>query len=178
MNGVNLETDEDYKQDFGDVVNCVIHWTIDRELSLSLQDITSPFGRLEELRKQFSGVLFAARQAAMKELYTIVYDSRSVSLDQHVTTMRGKRDHLARIGFRIPDDVFAIILSNSAPQGFPDIAGNFESRLLLDEEHSVSSSDVTKAMGAADVTYRRTTSGAEVMKVWTKQRTPGPSTEG
>ena len=115
VTGVKQSTDDNYKQDFADVVNCVIHWTIDRELSLSLQDIPLPFERLEELRKQFSGVSFAAQQAAMKELYTLTYDSKSTSLDQHVTTMHGERDHLARIGVQIPDNVFAIILSNSVP---------------------------------------------------------------
>lgn len=104
----------------------------------------------------------------MKELYTLTYNSKTMSLDQHVTTMHGERDHLARIGVRIPDNVFAIILSNSVPQGFPDIAGNFESHLLLEEGHTVSLSDVTKALGGADVTYRRTTASAKVMKVWAK----------
>lgn len=178
VNGVKQETEEDYKQDFADVVNCLIHWTIDRELSCALQDISSPFGRLEELRKQFSGVSFAARRAVMKELYTIMYDPKSGSLEQHVTTMRGKRDHLTRIGVRVPDDIFAIILSNSVPQGFPDIANHFESRLISDEEHVVSASDVIKAMGAADVNYRSANTGAEVMKVWAKPRGAGPSGEG
>lgn len=169
--------DDDYKQEFADVVNFVIHWTIDRELSLTLQDILSPFVRLEELRKQFSGVFFAARQAAMKELNTMTYDSKSVTLDQHVATMRSKRDHLTKIGVRLPDDVFAIILANLVPHGFPDIALAFESRLIIDEDHVVSSSDVTKAMGAAGVVHRRVTTGAEVMKVWTRPRGQGPSSE-
>lgn len=173
VTGGKQSKDGEYKQDFSDVVNCIIHWTIDRELSLTLQDIPSPFARLEELRKQFSGVSFAARQAVMKELYSMTYDLKSVILEQHVTTMRGR--HLARIGVRMPDNFFAIILANSVPHGFPDIANTFESRLLIDEGHVVSLSNLTKALGAADVAHRQTTTGAEVMKVWTRPCGSGPS---
>lgn len=178
VKGEKQVTDDYYKQEFAEVFNCVIHWTIDRELSLSLQGIALPFERIEELRKQFSGVSFAARQSSMKELCGMMYDSKATSLDQHVASMRGKRDHLCRIGVRLPDDVFAIILSNSVPQVFPDIASAFESRLLLNENHTILSSDVTKALGAADVVHRRVSAGAEVMKVWTRPRGNRSSTEG
>lgn len=40
--GEKNKSDEDYKQDFSDVMNCIIHWTIDRELSLAVQEISSP----------------------------------------------------------------------------------------------------------------------------------------
>lgn len=126
VSGEKMELDEEYKQDFADVVNCVIHWTIDRELSMSLQDIASPFERIEEMRKQFSGISFAGRQAGLKELYTAVYDSKTTTLDQHIMMMRGKRDRLGAMGVRLPDDVFGLILSNSMPRGFPDIAPSFE----------------------------------------------------
>lgn len=177
VTGVKQLMGEDYKQEFADVVNCIIHWTIDRELSLTLQDIPAPYDRLEELRKQFSGVSFAARQAALRELHTLTYDAKSTTFDQHVTAMRSKKDQLARIGVRVPDDIFAIILSNSMPQGFPDVSTVFEGRLLVEEDHVVSSSDVTKALGAADVGYRRASVGAEVMKVSAKLRGGGPWTE-
>lgn len=170
VSGETTESSEDYKQEFADVMNCIIHWTIDCKLSLSLQDIPLPFMRMEELQEQFSGISFAARQAALKELYTMIYDSKSSNMDQHVMAMREKKDHLARIGLRIPDDIFAVILSNSVPSSFPDIATSFEGRLLIDESHVVSSSDVKKALGAADVSYRRAGIGSEVLKVWAKPR--------
>lgn len=34
--GEKAESEADYKQEFADVMNCIIHWTIDRELSLSI----------------------------------------------------------------------------------------------------------------------------------------------
>lgn len=51
---------ESYKSDFAEMVNSIIHWTIDRELALTLRDIPHPAGRVAELRKQFAGVSFAA----------------------------------------------------------------------------------------------------------------------
>lgn len=36
VTGEKTESDEDHKQYFGDVMNCTIHWTIDRKLSLSI----------------------------------------------------------------------------------------------------------------------------------------------
>lgn len=104
----------------------------------------------------------------MKELTTIVYDSKTTTIDQHIMLMREKRDALTRIGLRLADDTFAILLANSVHSGFTDIASAFKSRLLIDEEHVISTSDVTKALGAADVTYRRTGVGSEVLKVWTR----------
>lgn len=173
VNGEKQTSDKDYKQDFADIVNCIIHWTINRELSLSMQDIASPFERIEEMRKQFSGISFAGRQSGWKELYTAVYDLKSTTLDQHIMMMRGKRDRLAAIGVRLQDDIFGLILSNSMPSGFPDIAPSFENRLLLDESHVVTSSDITRALGAADVGHRRSTVDSEVLKVSAKPRWTG-----
>lgn len=124
--------------------------------------------RIQELRKQFSGVLFAARQAGVKDLMTFSYDSKTSTIDQHIMAMREKRDQLGRIGVKMPNDIFAIIMSNSMPIGFPDIAANFEGRILLDETHVVSSSDVTKTLGAADVSHRRSGQASEILKAWTK----------
>lgn len=45
----------------------------------------------------------------------------------------------------------------------------------MDETHTVSSSNVTKAMGAADVAYRRAAEGSEVLKVWARPQTRGVS---
>lgn len=171
------ESSADYKQDFADVVNCIIHWNIDRELSLSLQGINSPFARMEELRKQFSGVSFAARQTALKELCTMVYNPKLTAFDKHVMDMRAKRDHMARIGVNISDDVFGLFLSNSVPSDFPNIASTFENRILGDEGHVVTSSDVMRAMGAADVAYRRQSSVKEVLKVSVKPRFGGGGQE-
>lgn len=71
---------------------------------------------------------------------------------------------------KISDDIFGLILSNSMPNGFPDIAQSFENRLFLDEGHLVSSSDGTRALGAAEVSHRRATIKPEVMKVLSKPR--------
>lgn len=127
VTGEKVESDEGYKQDFADVMSCIICWTIDQELSLSIQDISSPCLRIEDLRKQFSGVSFAARQAGMKELSMMTYDSKSTSINQQFMVMREKRDHIARIGLRIPDDIFAVMLFNLVPNCFPDISTTFES---------------------------------------------------
>lgn len=151
MTGEKDESDADYKQDFADVMNCIIHWTINRELLLSIQDIPSPYMRIEELQKQFSRVSFTARKAGLKELTTLVYDPKSTSINKHTMMMREKRVHLTKIGLKLPDNIFAVLLSNSVLSGFPDIATSFESRILMDEAHVVSSSDVIEAMNAADV---------------------------
>lgn len=175
VTGQKEESNEDYKQDFAEVMNCIIHWTIDRELLLSIQEIRSPYMRVEELRKKFSGVLFAARQAGMKDLMLMTYDLKTSSMDQHIMMMREKRDALGRIGVRLPDDVFVIILLNSMLLGFPDIATNFENCILLDENHIISSSNITKALAAEDVSHRQSGQGAEVLRVGTKPFNRGGS---
>lgn len=43
----------------------MIHWTIDRKITLLFQYIPLTLPCLKELRKQYYGVLFAARQATM-----------------------------------------------------------------------------------------------------------------
>lgn len=114
----------------------------------------------------------------MKELRMMRYDSQPVSLDQHMTTICGKKDHLSQIGVQLPDNVFAIILSNLVPQGFPNTVNQFESCLLLDKRQVVGSSNVTKVMGAADVTHQHVVAGTKVMKVWRKPCGAGTLTEG
>lgn len=122
-----LPDTELYKPDFAEIVNGMIHWTIDRELALTLVDIPHPAGRIAELHKQFSGVSFAARQAALKTLTLTVYDVKNGSIDDHVMTMGSLRDKLKRIGVTLPEDVFALLLANSMPTTFPDISTSFES---------------------------------------------------
>lgn len=87
MNGVKPESDDNYKKDFANIVNCIMHWTINRELSMTLQNISSPHERMEELRKQFAGVSFAGRQTSLKDLYTVVYDPKVSTMDQHIMVM-------------------------------------------------------------------------------------------
>lgn len=156
---------EGYKEDFAEVVNSIIHWTIDRELALSLQDIPHPAGRIAELRKQFSGVSFTARQAGLKVLTSKTYDAKAGTLDEHLMSMRSSRDKMKRIGVKIPDDVFALILANSMPPSFPDVSTSFKGRLLRDPDTVISTSDVARSLGAADVAHRRREMSSEVMKV-------------
>lgn len=130
VTGGKMESKEAYKQDFAEVMNGIIHWTMDQELLLSIQDIPSPYMRVQELRKQFSGVLFAARQAGMKDLMMMSYDSKTSSINQHIMAICEKRDQLGRIGVNFPDNSFVIILSNLMPNVFPDIATNFKSQKL------------------------------------------------
>lgn len=158
-----------YKPDFAEIVNSIIHWTIDRELALTLRDIPHPAGRVAKLRKQFSGVLFAARQATMKSVNSLAYDPKVTLLNEHVMTMQSSRDKLKRIGVHIPDDVFGLLLANSMPTLFPDISTSFKSQLLADPGRIVSTSGVGRALGAADVTYRRREILSEVMKVAVQQ---------
>lgn len=47
---------EGYKEDMAEIVNGVIHWTIDQELALTLTKIPHLAGQIRELHKQFSGV--------------------------------------------------------------------------------------------------------------------------
>lgn len=143
----------EYKSDFAEVVNSIIHWTIDRELALALQDIPHPAGRVAELRKQFAGVSFAARQTGMKVLTSMTYDSKSTTLDAHLMAIRSQRDKLKRIGVSVSDDVFALILANSIPSSFLDISSSFEASLLQDPTTIVSASDVARSLGAADVVH-------------------------
>lgn len=143
----------EYKSDFAEVVNSIIHWTIDRELALALQDIPHPAGRVAELRKQFAGVSFAARQTGMKVLTSMTYDSKSTTLDAHLMAIRSQRDKLKRIGVSVLDDVFALILANSIPSSFLDISSSFEASLLQDPTTIVSASDVARSLGAADVVH-------------------------
>lgn len=157
---------EGYKVDFAEVVNSLIHWTINRELALSLVvDIEAPSERLSELRKQFAGVLFAARQSTMRLLTPTIYNPKSVSLDSHLMTMRSIRDKLKRIGVVIDDGVFALHVANSMPGDFPDVSNSFEGRLLLEPQATITTSDVCRALGAADVGFCRKASTVKAMKV-------------
>lgn len=156
---------EKYKEDFAEVATSVIHWTIDSELALTLQDIPHPAGRVAELRKQFAGVSFAARQAGLKALTSMTYDVKAGTLDEHLMSMRSGRDKMKRIGVSIPDDVFALLLANSMPPSFPAVSTSFEGTLLRDPATIVSTSDVARLLGAADVAYRRREVTTEVMKV-------------
>lgn len=56
------------------------------------------------------------------------------------------------------------------PSSFPDIAQSLENRLLVDEDYMVSSSNVTRVWGAADVSHCQTNVESKVMKVWAKPK--------
>lgn len=127
-------------------------------------DIPHLAGWLAELRKQFSGVLFAARQATLKQLTSMTYDAKTGSLDQQVVTMRLIKDKMERIGLLIPDDIFALLLANLMPSTFPDVLTSFEWTLLKDPASVVTTSDASRALGAEHVGHRRREVSSEVMK--------------
>lgn len=41
VSGVKMVLYDNCKQEFTNIVNCIMHWTIDRELSMTLQNIAS-----------------------------------------------------------------------------------------------------------------------------------------
>lgn len=54
---IHMDLDlEWYEEDFAKVVKIIMHWTINRELALTLRDILHPAGQLSEIHKQISGV--------------------------------------------------------------------------------------------------------------------------
>ncbi|KAG0146928.1 hypothetical protein CROQUDRAFT_656723, partial [Cronartium quercuum f. sp. fusiforme G11] len=116
-------------------------------LARNLKDIHSPFDRIEELRKQFSGVSFAACQASLERIVSARYDSNKTTIDRHLNEMRGLRDKLQQAGTVLPDDVYALLLARSMPTGFLDISVNFEVSILADPNHMVTTSDITTEIG-------------------------------
>ncbi|KAG0149992.1 hypothetical protein CROQUDRAFT_88545 [Cronartium quercuum f. sp. fusiforme G11] len=141
FNGEHMVDDDKYSREWADVGNVIIHWSIDRDLARSLRDIQSPFDRVEELQKQFSSVSYAARQAILEQIV------------------------LQQAGTTLPDDVYTLLLARSMPARFPDISVNFEASILADSSHVVTISDITRAVTAADMAYRRTGNGLEINKV-------------
>ncbi|KAG0149672.1 hypothetical protein CROQUDRAFT_88750 [Cronartium quercuum f. sp. fusiforme G11] len=125
--------------EWADIVNAVIYWTIDRDLSIPPMDICNPYKKVEELRKQFAGVSFAARRHLLR-----------------------LRDKLQRAGASLADDTFALLLANTMPARFPDILSNFEVAIMKDPTHIVSTSDLTRIVMAADVVHRRNGVASEV----------------
>ncbi|KAG0140255.1 hypothetical protein CROQUDRAFT_53537, partial [Cronartium quercuum f. sp. fusiforme G11] len=129
FNGERMVDDDKYSQEWADIGNAIIHWSIDRDLARSLRDIQSPFDRVEELRKQFSSVSYAARQAILEQIVATCYDSTKMTIDSHINEMRSLRDKLQQAGTTLPDDVYALLLARSMPAGFPDISVNFEASI-------------------------------------------------
>lgn len=80
-------------------------------------------------------------------------------------SMRASRDKMKRTGVTIPDDVFALLLANSMPPAIPDILTLFEGTLLRNLTSVISTSDVARSSGAADVAHRRREVLSEAMKI-------------
>lgn len=80
-------------------------------------------------------------------------------------TMRSTRDKLRQIGVQISDDVFGLMLVYSMPASFPDVSTSSKGSLLSNPGMIVSTSDVTQALGAANVAFRQKEISSEAMKV-------------
>lgn len=146
---------ENYKPEFAEVVNSILYWTMEDELSTMVNSIQHPSGRMAELRKQFSKVSFAGRCAKMVELNDLKYDSSTGSLENHLIVLRKKKEELKMIGLDLSDEMFAIVIRNSMPSDFPNVDAAFEDRIALNPTVVITSSDVQKAINAADIQYRR-----------------------
>lgn len=48
----------------------------------------------------------------MKEMYTLVYDSKVSIIGQHIMVMKERQERLASIGMKLVDDIFRLILPN------------------------------------------------------------------
>ncbi|KAG0149485.1 hypothetical protein CROQUDRAFT_89068 [Cronartium quercuum f. sp. fusiforme G11] len=127
----------------------------------NLREIHSPFDRIEELRKQFSSVSYAARQAILDQIVATRYDSMKTTIDLHINEMRSLRDKLQQAGTTLPDNVEALLLARSMPAGFPDISVNFEASILANFSHVATTSDSKRALTAAYTGYDDTASSGQ-----------------
>lgn len=162
-----LPTVVGYNDDMANGVNSVMHWTIDRQLSMRIQKFSmTPCKRMEELRRLFSGVSYANRLSLLSQLTLSKYDPSTQTLDVYFAHMSNIRDHLEISGMTVNDDVFAGILALGVPNDFPDIAHTFEASVLAQPKTQISASEVMRTMTAGDVSYKRNhPTASEAMKI-------------
>lgn len=155
-----LPIEPGWSEDLSDGVNTLIHWTIDKHLSLRLeQHSTHPCERYAYLKSQFSGQTYASRVALHYELYHTVYDPSTSSIDGHIANISGIRRKLERSGMNISDDNFAAVLANSLPPDFPNVTHTFETTIRSNPTAIITTSNMTWALGAADIAHRKGKSG-------------------
>ncbi|KAH9818452.1 hypothetical protein DFH28DRAFT_1106029 [Melampsora americana] len=155
-----LPREPGWNEDLADGVNTLIHWTIDKHLSLRLeQQSSNPCERYAYLNSQFSGQTYASRISLHYDLYHTMYDPSSSTIDGHIANMSAIRRKLERSGMLIGDDNFAAALANSMPTDFPNVTHTFETTIRTTPNALITTSNMTWALGAADIAHRKGKSG-------------------
>lgn len=145
-----------WNDDIANGVNGIIHWTIDRQLGMRLRDLSAYLSvRMTHLKNLYSGETFANRLSIFQQIKQSSYDPTSGTLDNYIARQSGLRRRLEKSGMYIPDDIFAAFLAVGTPSNFPDIAQTFEAGLLINPKATISTANVTRALGAADISYKR-----------------------
>lgn len=159
----------------GNGVNSVIHWTVDRQLGMRLREhSTYPSARMIYLRNLYSGETFANRLAIFHQIKSSVYDPSVMTLDAHISKISELRRCLEKSGMMLTDDVFGAFLACGTPAGFPDIAGTFEPALLANPKAIISASKITRALGAADISFKRQNpTSSEALAMTSKDNSDG-----
>lgn len=162
-----IQSAKGFNEEIANGVNSVIPWTIDRQLAKRIRkNNPCPSERIEELRRLFSGVLYANRLSLLSQLMSMRYDSSTGSVDAFFAQATNLRDRLELSGMAVPDDIYAGVLALAVLTNFPDVAHTFEAALLSNPKHIIGSSSVMRVINAGDVSYRRAhPTGAEAMKV-------------
>lgn len=156
LEAMALPQEEGWDDNMARGVNSVIHWTVDRQLGMRLKELSAyPSVRMTHLRNLYSGETFANRLSIFQQIKNLVYDPSSSSLESHISRISGLRRRLEKSGMFLSDDVFAAFLAVGTPSSFPDIAQTFESTILADPKATISSVMITRALGAADISFRR-----------------------
>lgn len=151
-------------------VNSVIHWTVDRQLGMRLREQSPyPLVRMTYLRNLCSGKTFANRLSLFQQIKNLVYDPSLSTLDSYISKMSELRRRLEKLGMGLSDDVFAAFLAVGTPRGFPDIAQTFEPALLVNPKAIISTAKITRALGAADILFKRQNSNSTEMLATTSK---------
>lgn len=147
---------EGWSESMANGVNGVIHWTVDRQLGMRLRKYSPyPSARMIYLRNLYSGETFANLLSLFQQLKSAMYDPSSVTLDIHISKMSELRRRLEKSGMTLTNDVFGAFLAVGTPSGFPDIAQTFEPALLADPKAIISTAKITRALGLADISFKR-----------------------
>ncbi|KAG0142600.1 hypothetical protein CROQUDRAFT_97306 [Cronartium quercuum f. sp. fusiforme G11] len=124
FNGERMVDDDKYSQEWADVGDAIIHWSIDRDLARSLREIQSPFDGIEELRKQFSSVSLRGSSGYFRADF-----GESLRLDENAYRLVHQRD--------VKPTTRQVTTTRPMPAGLPDISIKFEASILAVSGHVV-----------------------------------------
>ncbi|KAH9813465.1 hypothetical protein DFH28DRAFT_896751 [Melampsora americana] len=157
LNPLMVTTHKNYDVEQADYVDGVLSWTIDRSLGLSIQHLETPAERYAALKTQFSGILFAARVANLRQIISMKFDSTTTTIDAHLASTRDISDRLSRIGLSIGDDTLAILQLISMPDSYKFLEHTFEYNIDSNKTSSISSGAMSCALAAAAVSLGSST---------------------